>query len=555
MIYYICKYTPLELLAAMGEQCRPLFPQMGSMVTADHLIHANVCSFSRALLEDAVPDGKQLLLTDCCDSIRRFYDVLRAQGLDVMWLDLPHNESGCGKLLFKQQLLRLLADYERQTGRRFDADKFRAAFQTAAVDKQGGYIAVLGARINPELLAKIERLSPLPLLDLTCSGGRRLAPPPPGIDMEDVDKLMTWYAGELLAQMPCMRMENVGARRALVNDPHLRGIIYHTVKFCDYYGLEYARLKEELLLPVLQVESDWSQQNKGQINTRLQAYFEALPKEKKENKKKANKEQQNKSMNGKKYTVGIDIGSTSTNVVILQDRQQIAAAVVLPTGVKGAVAAEQALQRALSIAGISEQDIKNTVTTGYGRANITFRGQDVTEISCHARGAAFLRPDVRTVIDIGGQDSKVIRLSADGKVKDFIMNDKCAAGTGRFLEMMAHSLQLPLDEMSQLGLNWDEDITISSMCSVFAESEVISLLADNKKLPDIVHGINKAVAAKIFSLLQRLGPQEPYMMTGGVAYNAGVVQAIESLLGQKLVIGDNPQVCGALGAAVIAADF
>lgn len=555
MIYYICKYTPVELLAAMDEPCRPLFPQVSSMATADRLIHANVCSFSRALLEDAMQGGKRLLLTDCCDSVRRVYDVLRAQGLDVLWLDLPHNESCCGKLLFKQQLLRLLTDCQRQTGRRFDADKFRAALQTSAIDKQGGYIAVLGARINPELVAEIEKISPLPLLDLTCSGGRRLGQLPPDLDLEDMDKLMTWYAGELLAQIPCMRMENIGARRALVNDPHLRGIIYHTVKFCDYYGLEYARLKEELPLPVLQLESDWSQQNKGQISTRLQAFFEALPQEEKKNKEKENKEQKRKSMDGKKYTVGIDIGSTSTNVVILQDGQKVAAAVVLPTGVKGALAAKQALQQALSQAGISEGDIANTVTTGYGRANITFRGQDVTEITCHARGAAWLRPDVRTVIDIGGQDSKVISLSEGGKVKDFVMNDKCAAGTGRFLEMMAHSLQLPLAEMSQLGLTWDEDITISSMCSVFAESEVISLLADNKKLPDIVHGINKAVAAKIFSLLQRLGLQEPYMMTGGVAYNTGVVQAIESLLGQKLVIDDNPQICGALGAAVIAADF
>ena len=210
---------------------------------------------------------------------------------------------------------------------------------------------------------------------------------------------------------------------------------------------------------------------------------------------------------------------------------------------------------ALKEAGLQREDIDALVTTGYGRTAIKNGDKSITEITCHARGAHFLNPEVRTVIDIGGQDSKVIRLDENGAVANFVMNDKCAAGTGRFLEMMARTMEMNLDQMSECGLEFKEDITISSMCTVFAESEVVSLIAQNKATDDIVHGLNKAVAVKTAALTRRVGGEEKYMMTGGVSKNKGLVKTLEEKLGTKLVISDKAQLCGALGAALFAADM
>lgn len=159
---------------------------------------------------------------------------------------------------------------------------------------------------------------------------------------------------------------------------------------------------------------------------------------------------------------------------------------------------------------------------------------------------------MRTIIDIGGQDIKAIRVDGEGAVKNFLMNDKCAAGTGRFMEMMARTLGLTLEEISVKGLDWKENIVISSMCTVFAESEVVSLVAQNKSVPDIIHGLDNSVAAKVSALTARLGKEQEYMLTGGVARNQGIIRALEEKLGEKLYICEEAQICGALGAALFA---
>ena len=257
---------------------------------------------------------------------------------------------------------------------------------------------------------------------------------------------------------------------------------------------------------------------------------------------------------GKGYFAGIDSGSTSTDVVILNKDHEIVTSIILPTGAGAAIGADRALSEALNQAGLQREDIDALVTTGYGRTAIKSGDKSITEITCHARGAHFLNPEVRTVIDIGGQDSKVIRLDENGAVANFVMNDKCAAGTGRFLEMMARTLGLSLEEMSTRGLEWKENVVISSMCTVFAESEVVSLVAQNKDVADIIHGLNVSVASKVGALAARLGKKNPgeYMMTGGVARNKGIIQALEEKLGAKLYICDEAQLCGALGAALFA---
>ena len=198
--------------------------------------------------------------------------------------------------------------------------------------------------------------------------------------------------------------------------------------------------------------------------------------------------------------------------------------------------------------------IGRVVATGYGRIAVPFASKKVTEITCHARGAYHLFPQTRTVIDIGGQDSKVIRLGKDGRVVDFVMNDKCAAGTGRFLEVMARALEVSLEDMGRLSDLARERLTISSMCTVFAESEVVSLIAEGHPKEDIIRGLHDAVSERVAGMAERVGLENGVTMTGGVAKNAGVVRSLEERLGVKISRPEEPQIVGALGAALIAAD-
>jgi predicted CoA-substrate-specific enzyme activase len=198
-----------------------------------------------------------------------------------------------------------------------------------------------------------------------------------------------------------------------------------------------------------------------------------------------------------------------------------------------------------------------TVATGYGRDRVADRTAAVTEISCHARGITALVPETRLLIDIGGQDSKAIRIDPPGGVGDFAMNDKCAAGTGRFLEAMARALEVDISDLSDLDTGSTQELTLSSMCTVFAESEVVSLIAEGTAVPDIVAGLDRAIAARIRALVHRVAPDLsglPVSMSGGVAHNRGVVRALMSTLDTTITVPPQPDTVGALGAALIARD-
>jgi predicted CoA-substrate-specific enzyme activase len=251
---------------------------------------------------------------------------------------------------------------------------------------------------------------------------------------------------------------------------------------------------------------------------------------------------------------GMDIGSITTETVILQDNQ-ILASIILPTGANSRRAADRSLAAALEQARIGQEDLTAIVTTGYGRASFSPASKRITEITCHARGAYYVHPKTRTVIDIGGQDSKVIRLDGQGRNVDFQMNDKCAAGTGRFLEVMAHALEVKVEDLGRISLSASRTIKISSMCTVFAESEVVSLIADNQPKEVIIQGLHDAIADRILGMVNRVGIEEEVTLTGGVAKNQGVVRALEGRLGVKLFIPPEPQIVGALGAALLARDL
>lgn len=251
---------------------------------------------------------------------------------------------------------------------------------------------------------------------------------------------------------------------------------------------------------------------------------------------------------------GIDIGSITAETVLVQGDRMLAS-VILPTGANSRSAAERSLKAALDQANLPREAITRIVATGYGRASFSQADKMVTEITCHARGAFFIYPRTRTVIDIGGQDSKVIRLDGQGRNMDFQMNDKCAAGTGRFLEVMARALEVKLEDLGRLSLAARQTIKISSTCTVFAESEVVSLIAADQPREVIIRGLHDAVADRVMGLVQRVGFEEEVALTGGVAKNGGVVRALEERLRVKLFIPPEPQIIGALGAALIAREL
>lgn len=253
------------------------------------------------------------------------------------------------------------------------------------------------------------------------------------------------------------------------------------------------------------------------------------------------------------YTMGIDIGSASSKVVILQDGTDIVAAEVIQFGT-GSSGPQRALEEALKKSKLSLSDMTKIVATGYGRFAFERADKQVSEISCHARGIFFLVPTARTIIDIGGQDAKAIRLDERGNVNQFFMNDKCAAGTGRFLDVMARVLEIKIDEMADYDSRSTEVVSVSSTCTVFAESEVISHLSQGVSKENIIAGVHASVASKACGLAYRTGLENDVVMGGGVAQNAGVVRAISRELKRPVIVAPNPQITGALGAALFAYD-
>lgn len=251
------------------------------------------------------------------------------------------------------------------------------------------------------------------------------------------------------------------------------------------------------------------------------------------------------------YTLGIDIGSSSSKTVILKDGQKIIAHSVIPLGT-GTAGPQKALAEIFQQSGIKQEQIAYTVATGYGRFLCPEADAQVSELSCHAKGIHLLLPQVDTVIDIGGQDAKAFTISQQGKLIAFQMNDKCAAGTGRFLEVMARVLNVPIEQMGALAESSKHPASISNTCTVFAESEVISQLSANIPLADIAAGIHNSVAKRVAGMALRLGRPHCLAMSGGVALNSGVVKAMEQQMNCAILVDPLCQAAGALGAAVLA---
>ena len=552
MLGYICKYAPVEIFESMGVEMKRIEPEVTNFNQADMRMHPNVCSFAKGVLEDVLnQDYEGVILTTCCDSIRRLYDVLKAQLPDrfIYMLDTPRITKDAGIRLYEGRIRDMVAAYEEFSGKTFDEGRFlellkekKSQSEKAESETGGLSVGIAGARANQNIKKILEERGVRVAFDLTCTGLDRKI-------LVEEDQVMTGYVRGLLSQFPCMRMEAAAGRDQLIQKyaDSADGVIYHTVQFCDNYSYEYAWLKGIIRRPLLLLETDYTKQSYGQILTRIEAFLESLGQNPKLLKKKT-------GGSDTMYVMGIDSGSTSTNAVIMDRDRNIKAFAVVRTGAKSGQSAQKILEEVLEKAGLKRENISWIVSTGYGRVSIPFADENVTEVSCHGRGAHYFNPNVRTILDIGGQDSKAIHLSSTGEVTDFVMNDKCAAGTGRFLEMIARSLEMEIGELGPAALQSTENIEITSMCSVFAESEVISLIAQNKEKADIANGVCHSIANKSYSLMKRVGLDPEFMMTGGVAKNPGVVRAVEEKIGAKLYICPEPEIVGAVGAALYALD-
>lgn len=434
MIGYICKYAPIEVLESMGAKMERIEPDVTNFSQAEIRMHPNICSFAKGVLETVMEkDYEGIILTTCCDSIRRLYDVLKEEFPDkfIYMLDTPRLVKEVGIDLYEQRIRAMIRAYEEFSGKSFDEKVFLEYLKGKEEPQQNGVkdrslnIGILGARANENIGKILEQRGANVAFDLTCTGvGRRL--------FWDEKEPLKEYARGLLSQFPCMRMEQAANRDELIRRyaDSVDGIIYHTVQFCDNYAYEYAWLKEWLKKPLLLLETDYTKQSYGQILTRIEAFLESLQKENMQ--KKGRKPAKKMEGKNRMYVLGIDSGSTSTNAVIMDQDRKMKAFSVVRTGAKSGESAEKVLEDVLEKAGLSREDISWIVSTGYGRVSIPFADENVTEISCHGKGAHYFNPQIRTILDIGGQDSKAIKLSENGEVKDFVMNDKCAAGAALY---------------------------------------------------------------------------------------------------------------------------
>ena len=253
-------------------------------------------------------------------------------------------------------------------------------------------------------------------------------------------------------------------------------------------------------------------------------------------------------------SAGVDVGSTQTKAVIINEGLEIVGRSLIDTGANVVQAAEKAYLNALNDSGRREEEVAYVIGTGYGRYKVTFGDTQVTEISCHGRGAVHMFPNTKTVLDMGGQDTKAISVSEIGEIVDFCMNDKCAAGTGRFLGAASMALDIPLGELGAVALKSEKPVKISTTCTVFAESEVLSWLGKGKKIEDILLGVHKSISSRSIALLRRVGLNQQITFTGGVAKNIGMVEVLNENLGMKMNVSEESHFMGALGAALFAMD-
>ncbi|AEH51514.1 acyl-CoA dehydratase activase [Pseudothermotoga thermarum] len=556
MIIYNCPRVPFEFFMCLDIPYRRVEIKGCEFEN----FHPNVCSFCRRTIAD-LPKDAVLFWIDSCDSMRRSVDFL-TKTHSVFTLHLPTVVNQHSKEKLKKDLEVVLLKLEKFFGKKVSREKllevqkklyediekleqavYQFRFEEAKVlyeritgskyvgpmKNHGKPLIVLGSPVDENFIRIVEENKVLPI-NATCSGPLVLFS-----QLEYTKDPFENIALRLLGQrLFCARSLQERQTEWIFEKFKTNLAVIHTVKFCDFYWFDEMQLKS-LNVKFVTVENDFSM-NHQQIKTRLEALIEM---------EKGIERRESKT----KYYVGIDSGSTTTKIAVLDENKNLLYKEVVKTGAYPVKVATMLFEKVLSKLKISREEAF-VVATGYGRSLLDFADLQVTEITCHAKGVREIFPNVKTIIDIGGQDSKVIKLE-DGQVKDFVMNDKCAAGTGRFLEVMAHTLEVPIEKIGEVALFAKENLSISSVCTVFAESEVISLRSSGHKVEDILKAVHMAIAKRLIAMYGRVNGESPVVLTGGVAKNIAIKKCLEELLNTSIQVPQDPTVTGALGAAVI----
>lgn len=556
MIVYNCPMVPFEFFKALGVQ----FRRIKNFGCEFDKLNPNVCSFCRRSILSVDKDDI-VIWVDSCDSARRTADFLKqtnkvfelhipvistqqailklSNDLSLLWQSLKSifGDVDDEKLFHTQktfeQQLKLLAKAlpeDLRTAKELYEEMIAEKWigSTQLKDKA---VLVIGAPIDEDLVKIIEQ-SGGSVINATCSGPYSMISNT--VDSSDIFKSIAHRI--LNKKLMCMRFALQRNFSDLIDITKPSAIVLHTIKFCDFYSFDEKEIRKTKI-PFVTIENDMTSQANAQIKTRVQALMEFS----------MNKRSDSEKMFD--LFIGIDSGSTTTKIVVLNTEKKILYKSIVKTGAYPAITAKRLYEEVIEKFKTPREKIY-LVCTGYGRTVLDFADEQITEITCHAKGVHFLMPEIRTIIDIGGQDSKVIKVE-NGQVVEFVMNDKCAAGTGRFLEVMANVLDVPLQKIGDLSLKHTKEIDISSVCTVFAESEVVSLRASGHKREDILYAIHKAIAKRISTMYERVKGTQPVVLTGGVALNEGVRAALERILDVQIKIPSEPVLTGALGAAVI----
>ncbi|MFN3283710.1 MAG: acyl-CoA dehydratase activase [Pseudothermotoga sp.] len=556
MIVYNCPMVPFEFFVALGVP----FKRVENLGCEFDRLNPNICSLCRRSVLSVHSDDV-VIWVDSCDSARRTADFLKqtnkifelhipvistpeavtklSNDLKTLWQFLKSifGEVSDQKLsqvqkIFEKQLQLLEKALSEDLSEAKDLyEKITKQKWIGSTQLKDKVVLVLGAPIEQDLVQIIEE-SGGSVINATCSGGYSMIS-----SLSDESHIFRRIAYRILnRKLMCMRFAPKRNLSDLINMTKPSMIVLHTIKFCDFYNFDEKELRK-IKMPFVVIENDMTPQLNAQIKTRIQALMEFSI---------------NKGNGCEKMFhlfVGIDSGSTTTKIAVIDAEKRLVYKNVVKTGAYPAVTAKKLYDDVVEKFKTPRERIY-LVCTGYGRTALDFANEKITEITCHAKGVHFLMPKVRTIIDIGGQDSKVIKIE-DGKVVEFAMNDKCAAGTGRFLEVMADVLDVPLQKIGGLSLQHSREIDISSVCTVFAESEVVSLRASGHKREDILYAIHKAIAKRIGAMYERVKGAPPVVLTGGVALNEGVKEALEKVLDIQITIPPEPILTGALGAAVM----
>jgi predicted CoA-substrate-specific enzyme activase len=567
-IPFFCSYIPVELLTACGHEVVDIsvFENEKYSLAYSCSLHDNICSYAKYLFSKIIDDDRQfdfVIVPKVCDAMKQLHSSLCYSGkIESFLLDVPGRTGDQSAKYLSSQYLSLLEkiapDHFHQgktdllLAEKYAPTVFAHSLNPEEDHGQSVKIGVAGSSYSPALFRDIfKKFNAGGIFLRHCghgivSSGERQFSPTASLEQE-----LLRLARYSLQNTICPRSDGGNLTNYIIAEiekQQLAGLIFTTLKFCDFYAFELEKLKNILPagFPCLYLENDLSVNSDEQNVTRIEAFMEKIMSGQPTTKKSRARAVAPSEI----YSIGLDVGSTTTKGIMLKNGQEIIASTIIPTSINMKDSADAAFGKLIEQSSIGEENIFRTIYTGYGRTAFPDREQ-TTEITCHAAGVNFLRPQSGTIIDIGGQDSKAIRIDEAGNVLRFAMNDKCAAGTGRFLENMVQRMNINFDRFSDLSLAADHPTPISSMCSVFAESEVVSLMTKGIPVGSIARGLNFAIAERVCALVRKIQGEAPFILTGGLSLNAGFTGELENALACRVTIFAEAQLAGAIGAAVI----